>query len=137
LWLDEHEWLYTLLKSTANVSPTFRFPDLISACISLVLADEAAPERVFDHLGRSLVLRDPRTPRRREHVWREQYEQLRAVQLSVANRHPHPMFQLDQLMTACVVLVRGGERPVERVLEQARRNTASRVKRSQHSRTPA
>jgi hypothetical protein len=137
LWLDHHEWLYTLLKSTANVSPTFRFPDLISACISLVLADEAAPERVFDHLGRSLVPRDFRTPRRREHVWREQYERLRTLQLSVSNRHPHPMFQLDRLTTACVALVRTPERPVERLLEHARRNTAGRATRSQYSRTPA
>ena len=31
LWLEEHEWLYGLLRSSDNVSPTFRFPDLISA----------------------------------------------------------------------------------------------------------
>ncbi|MDP3323400.1 MAG: hypothetical protein Q8S71_07640 [Hydrogenophaga sp.] len=28
LWLDEHVWLYKLLRSENNVSPTFRFPDL-------------------------------------------------------------------------------------------------------------
>jgi len=28
LWLDEHDWLHGLLHSNANVSPTFRFPDL-------------------------------------------------------------------------------------------------------------
>jgi hypothetical protein len=28
LWLDEHDWLYSLLHSKDNVSPTFRFPDV-------------------------------------------------------------------------------------------------------------
>jgi hypothetical protein len=40
LWLEEHEWLYGLLRSSDNVSPTFRFPDLISACVSLVFAQD-------------------------------------------------------------------------------------------------
>ena len=31
LWLEEHDWLYRLLRSEDNVSPTFRFPDLIAA----------------------------------------------------------------------------------------------------------
>ena len=66
LWLEEHEWLYSLLRSDDNVSPTFRFPDLISACVSLVFADEDAAPRIFDFLGTQLVLRSPHTPRRRE-----------------------------------------------------------------------
>lgn len=35
LWLEEHAWLVALLKSEHNVSPTFRCPDLISACVAL------------------------------------------------------------------------------------------------------
>ncbi len=93
-----------------NVSPTFRFPDLISACVSLVFVQDDAPARIFDFLGTQLVLRPPLTPRRRESMWRPQYDLLLAVQRSPANRHPNPKFQLDQLTTACVALCRQFER---------------------------
>ena len=42
LWLEEHDWLYGLLRSEDNVSPTFRFPDLISASVSLVFTHQDA-----------------------------------------------------------------------------------------------
>jgi hypothetical protein len=126
LWIDEHDWLHAVLKSPHNVSPTFRFPDLISACIALVFAEPQGKERIFGYLGKELVLRDPRTPRRREYVWRDQFELLRGLQLSLANRHPNPMFQLDQLTTACVALARRSEAASARVLQQARINMAHR-----------
>ena len=129
LWLDEHEWLYGLLRSSDNVSPTFRFPDLISACVSLVFAQDDAPARIFDFLGSQLVLRTPATPRRRESMWRQQYDLLLVVQRSPANRHPHPKFQLDQLTTACVALCRQLERADTLVLQQARLNMADRSTR--------
>ena len=129
LWLEEHEWLYGLLRSSDNVSPTFRFPDLISACVSLVFAQGDAPGRIFDFLGSQLVLRTPSTPRRRESMWRQQYDLLLAVQRSPANRHPHPKFQLDQLTTACVALCRQLERADTLVLQQARLNMADRSTR--------
>ena len=129
LWLEEHEWLYGLLRSSDNVSPTFRFPDLISACVSLVFAQDDAPVRIFDFLGSQLVLRTPVTPRRRESMWRQQYDLLLAVQRSPANRHPHPKFQLDQLTTACVALCRQLERADTLVLQQARLNMADRSAR--------
>ncbi len=84
LWLEEHEWLYGLLRSEDNVSPTFRFPDLISACVSLVFLHDDAATRIFDFLGTQLVLRSPLTPRRRESMWRQQYDLLLAVQRSPA-----------------------------------------------------
>src|SRR6186713_250806 len=94
LCLQEHEWLYTLLKSEHNTSPTFRYPDLISACVSIVFANNDASGRIFDFLGSELVLRQPDSPRRRESMWIEQYALLQALQRSRANRHPHPKFQL-------------------------------------------
>jgi hypothetical protein len=133
LWLEEHDWLHALQRSPQNVSPTFRFPDLISACVSLVFADAAAGARIFAYLGQELVLRDPRTPRRREYLWREQFQMLRALQMSEANRHPNPMFQLDQLTTACVALVRQSDAAAEQVLRQARRNVALRTARRRES----
>ena len=129
LWLEEHEWLYAMLRSEDNVSPTFRIPDLISACVSLVFMHDDAATRIFDFLGTQLVLRPPQTPRRRETMWRQQYELLLAVQRSPANRHPNPKFQLDQLTTACVALCRRHSEPEALVLRQARLNMADRSAR--------
>ncbi|PKO39616.1 MAG: hypothetical protein CVU33_04595 [Betaproteobacteria bacterium HGW-Betaproteobacteria-6] len=133
LWLEEHDWLYGLLRSEENVSPTFRFPDLISACVSLVFAHQDAAERIFRYLGRELVLRAPQTPRRRESMWRQQYQFLLELQLSPANRHPNPKFQLDQLTTACVALCRGWDASGAGVLQQARRNMATRAHHERES----
>jgi hypothetical protein len=59
LWLEEHDWLYGLLRSDDNVSPTFRFPDLISASVSLVFAHHDAPRSYLpvsrDRTGSSLA----------------------------------------------------------------------------------
>jgi hypothetical protein len=129
LWLEEHEWLYGLLRSDDNVSPTFRFPDLISACVSLVFLHDGAAGRIFEFLGTQLVLRPPLTPRRRESMWRQQYDLLLAVQRSPANRHPNPKFQLDQLTTACVALCRQLDEADSIVLRQARLNMAERSAR--------
>ena len=126
LWLEEHEWLYGLLRSSDNVSPTFRFPDLISACVSLVFAQDDAAQRIFDFLGSQLVLRAPATPRRRESMWRQQYDLLLAVQRSPANRHPHPKFQLDQLTTGCIALARMDDPTGACTLRHARINIARR-----------
>ena len=129
LWLEEHEWLYSLLRSDDNVSPTFRFPDLISACVSVVFMHDDAAARIFDFLGTQLVLRSPQTPRRRESMWRQQYDLLLAVQRSPANRHPNPKFQLDQLTTACVALCRVRDDADALVLRQGRLNMAERSAR--------
>lgn len=134
LWLEEHDWLFTVLRSDGNVSPTFRFPDLISACVSLVFLHDDAAERIFDFLGTQLVLRPPLTPRRRESMWRAQYQLLLAVQRSPANRHPNPKFQLDQLTTACVALCQAQEGDGSLVLRQARLNTAERAARERQAR---
>lgn len=126
LWIEEHEWLYRLLRSEENVSPTFRFPDLISACVSSVFVQKDASARVFKFLGTELVLRSPVTPRRRESMWRQQYQLLLDLQRSPANRHPNPKFQLDQLTTACVALCRAEDPSGAGILQQARRNMAER-----------
>lgn len=129
LWLEEHNWLYRLLRSEDNVSPTFRFPDLISASVSLVFTYQDAPCRIFRFLGTELVLRPPETPRRRESMWRHQYQLLLDLQRSPANRHPNPKFQLDQLTTACVALCRAEDSSGAGILQQARCNMAERSHR--------
>jgi len=126
LMAEEHAWLYELLQSPQNRSPTFRFPDLISACVAIALAMPSGVNALFNYLGRQLVLRDPQTTRRREAMWRPQYEQLQTLQRSAANRHPHPKFQLDLLTTACVALCREADPSGESVLKRARLNMAER-----------
>lgn len=133
VWSEEHDWLYALLKSEQNVSPTFRLPDLISACVSLVFTEENAVERIFAFLGTELVLRVPPNPRRRESMWLPQYALLLAVQQSPANRHPHPRFQLDQFTTACVALSRQADPLGASVLRQARINMAERISKRRES----
>ena len=129
LWLDEHTWLYRLLRSEDNVSPTFRFPDLISASVSLVFTEHDAAAHIFRFLGSELILRSPQTPRRRESMWRQQYQLLLELQRSPANRHPNPKFQLDQLTTACVALCRAWDASGAGILQQARHNIAERSSR--------
>ena len=109
------------------MSPTFRLPDLISASVSLVFTHQDAPKRIFQFMGSELVLRSPQTPRRRESMWRQQYQLLLELQRSPANRHPNPKFQLDQLTTACVALCRGLDQSGDGILLQARRNMAARA----------
>lgn len=126
LWLDEHEWLYTLLKSEQNVSPTFRFPDLISACVAIVFDGRDPADRIFEFLWSELVLRPPNSVRRREAMWRPQYELLLELQKAPRNRHPNPKFQLDHFTTACVALVKRDGYGPEPILQRARMNMAER-----------
>jgi hypothetical protein len=128
LWLEEHAWLYDILKNPTNRSPTFRFPDLISASVSVTLALPEGSHGLFAYLGTQLVLRDPATARRKETMWRPQYEQLQALQRSPANQHPHPKFQLDQLTTAAVALARETDPSGALILKYARLNMVERAR---------
>lgn len=126
VWVQEHDWLYALLQSTMNVSPKFRVPDLISACVSQLFADDHASDRLFSYLGAELIMRAPATSRRKESMWRPQYEQLQALQRSPANRYPNPQFQLDQLTTACIALACRDDRSGAATLRHARINIVRR-----------
>jgi hypothetical protein len=128
LWLEEYAWLHDVLKSNQNVGPVFRFPDLISGCVSLVFSKADAARQIFGFMGAELVARPPNTVRRRESMWRQQYELLLELQRSPANRHPNPKFQLDHLTTACVALSRLTDGSGALVLQQARLNMANRTK---------
>lgn len=126
LWLTEHEWLYELLRSERNVAPRFRMPDLISACVSQLFAKGDASHRLFGFLGSELILREPASVRRREVMWQPQYAQLQSLQLSAANRYPHPQFQLDQLTTGSVALARVEDPTGACTLRHARINIVRR-----------
>ncbi len=126
LWMEEHNWLYVLLRSGDNVSPTFRIPDLLSACVAIVFTRDDAVERIFGFLGTDLVMRSPTTPRRRESLWRPQYELLHDLQCSPVNKHPNPKCGLDQITTACVALCEQADPSGAAVLGQARHNMVER-----------
>jgi len=133
LWLQEHDWIFAVLKSEQNISPTFRIPDLVSACVSIVFSNQGAADQIFDFLGTELVMRHPSTPRRRESIWRAQYDLLLALQRSPLNRHPNPKFQLDQLTTACVALCRRIDPAGGKLLAQSRINMAGRSARKKEA----
>ena len=133
VWTDEYDFLRSLYDSADNTSPKFRFPDLISACVSLVFRDDNAAELIFDYLRSELVLRNPDTTRRREAMWKAQYNLLLGLQRSRGNKHPYPQFQLDQFTTACVALVRLAGDAQRRIFDQARKNTAERAGRKEPS----
>lgn len=126
VWVEEHDWLYALLQSGLNVSPKFRLPDLISACVSQLFADDHGSQRLFAYLGAELIMREPTTSRRKESMWRPQYEQLQTLQRSPANRYPNPQFQLDQLTTACVALASRDDGSGAATLRHARINIVRR-----------
>ena len=127
LWLEEHDWLFTVLRSEGNVSPTFRFPDLLSACIELVLSSTESLTRLQLFLSTELGARDPKAPRRSCHVWRRQFDEMLREHRAAWNSHPNPKFELDAIATGCVAVVRAEHDPVRRVLTQARLNYAART----------
>lgn len=131
VWAEEHHWLHGLFKSSANVAPTFRFPDLISACVTLAFTAPAGSAQLFTYMRTRLALRDQRAGGlRKEDMWRQQYQLLLAAQRSPDNQHPNPNFQLDQFTTACIALARARDEGGTPVLHQARLNLAERTSES-------
>ena len=127
VWMHEHDWLHSVYASHANQSPTFRFPDLLSACIELVLSRTESLARLQLFLGTELGARDPKAPRRSCHVWRRQFDELLREHRAAWNSHPNPKFELDAIATGCVAVVRAEHDSVRRVLTQARLNCAARA----------
>lgn len=127
LWLPEYDWISSLSKAPENNFPAFRFPDLVSACVAMVSAQDDGAARLFRYLATVQVLRDPRMPRRDTEIWRQQFEQLQALQRSPANRFPNPRFQLDHLTTGCVALIQAGDPKGMSVYNQARQNLKERA----------
>lgn len=130
LWLPEYEWIAGLAKSPENNFPAFRFPDLVSACVSLICGEVEGAQRLFRHLSTTQLQRDPKLPRRDTEVWRDQFEQLQTLQRSPANRFPNPRFQIDHLATGCVALVQSEDSSGVGVYKQARLNLKERAQRT-------
>ena len=128
VWLPEHDWLHTVFACSENQAPTYRFPDLLSACVALVLAQVESIAQLQQFLITELSTRDPKCPRRTCHVWNRQFDDLLAAHRAPWNSHPNPKFDLDAIATGCVAVVRSGIEPIERTLRQARVNVITRAR---------
>jgi hypothetical protein len=126
VWLCEHDWLHAVFKVASNHSPRFRLPDLLSACVALVLANDSRRKGLVDYLVTQLTTRDRSCPRRSCDIWIEQFEQLEEAHGQSWNRFPNPKFDLDQIATGCVAVVMGWPDAGETVLQQARNNLLAR-----------
>jgi hypothetical protein len=114
LWPDEHLWLYALMRCSSNVAPTFRFPDLISACVTQVFSQANPAPRIFHYLRTQLIQRDPQSARLRERMWRAQDAPLLDL-------------QRDPFTTTCVALCRLDDDSGATVFRFARQNMVQRA----------
>src|SRR5262249_49852910 len=124
--LVEWEFLRALYQSAENASPKFSIPDLVSACVSLVFSERLDAKTImFEFVRTDLTLRKCELKRKRcpIDIWRAQYEMLRGLQVSSDNRYPNPKFDLGDLTTACVALVKGYVDAQPKILDQARKNS--------------
>lgn len=126
VWLPEFNWLHHVATSDLNVAPAFRLPDLLGACVSLILQHSDDANRIFGYLHTHLMHRSADTPRRRVDLWPSHHEQLAQIQRSSINQYPHPRFQMDQLTTACVALVCLDDPEGASVLRRCRLNLSLR-----------
>lgn len=130
---EEFEFLRGLFNSPGNASPRFRFPDLISACVSVVFNTFEKPgETIFKFLKTTLLDRNKggRPACRKEEIWQPQFLLLRQLQGSKENRHPNPGWQLGDFTTACVALVMQSAISEVCIFDQARQNSVARARRS-------
>lgn len=127
VWEQEHAWLYSVFKSPRNTCPKFRFPDLLAACISLVVGAAGAHRRLVEFMVTDLTSRDPSSKRRNCDVWIAQFEQLMTFHRGPLNRFPNPRFDLDHITTACVAIARQQPFGEAAVLAEARRNLLART----------
>ena len=127
VWVEEHGWLHRIFKSPDNTSPKFRFPDLLSACVSLSVTSDEGQRRLVEYLVTQLTRRDPRTERRSCDIWSAQFDQLMQAHRAPWNRFPNPMFELDHLTTACVAIAMALPDSETVVLRQARLNLLARA----------
>ena len=127
VWEQEHAWLHSVFKSPRNTLPKFRFPDLLAACISLVVGAADAHLRMVEFMVTELTARDPSSKRRNCDVWVSQFDQLMDFHRGPLNRFPNPKFDLDHIATACVALAQQHPFGEAAVLTEARRNFRARV----------
>ena len=128
VWIEEHDWLHRLYKSSNNTSPKFRIPDLLSACVALALLHPENQRLVVEYLTTRHALRDPRCPGRSCEIFPAQFEQVLDAHRAAWNRFPNPMFEIEHILTGCVAVAMSMSNGGELVLRQARDNLIARSK---------
>jgi hypothetical protein len=128
VWELEHARLYALYRAPQNTFPKFRFPDLLSACVSLVFGNAEGQSRLVEFLTMELLQRDPGAARRSCDIWSAQFHQLMAARGASWNRFPNPMFDLDHIATAGVAVAMCSPFGQDVVLCEARTNLRARTK---------
>ena len=128
VWIEEHDWLHRLYKSSTNTSPKFRIPDLLSACVALALLQPENQRLVVEYLTTRHALRDPRCPGRSCEIFPAQFEQVLDAHRAAWNRFPNPMFEIEHILTGCVAVAMSMSNGGELVLRQARDNLIARSK---------
>lgn len=131
----EHDWLHaSVYRHADNRSPRFRMPDLLSACVSLAIGQASDGAELLNRLVGDIARR-PLSACRSCDIWQPQFELLMRAHRAAWNEFPHPKFELDQLTTACVAIVRAGAdlsagdaAVAVRVLGQARCNYLLRMR---------
>ncbi|WOB11143.1 hypothetical protein [Piscinibacter gummiphilus] len=126
VWVDEHDWLHSVFRSPRNTAPRFRLGDLLSASITIALRDAERQKSLVSYLDEEFSTRDQRTERRTVHVWQAQFDLLQTAHRASWNAAPNPMFDLDHLATACVVIARRQPDALNELLSQARNNFIAR-----------
>lgn len=128
VWEHEHARLYELYRAPQNTFPKFRFPDLLSACVSLVFGSAEGQSRLIEFLTMELLQRDPGATRRSCDIWSAQFHQLMAARGASWNRIPNPMFELDHIATGCVAVAMQAPFGQDAVLCEARTNLRARTR---------
>jgi hypothetical protein len=126
VFYEEFRCVKALYLDADNYAPQFSATDLISAYISLAFTLDNPEGLIFTYLHTELLLRDQRTPRRQEEIWKPQYQLLRTLQRSPLNCDPHPHFTLDHFTTACIAIVVKKGVAKHSIFGQARKNTVAR-----------
>jgi hypothetical protein len=96
--------------------------------VALTARNEDGRATLLPFLETKLALRNPRTPRRSCDIWRTQFDLLLRAHRAAWNQFPNPMFQLDELATACVAVARLLPDTEGAVLRQARFKLIARSK---------
>lgn len=130
IWIEEYGWLNRLFKSPGKKSPTLRFPDLLSACVSPAFRVTPCEHRLIQYLVVQLTLRNPTTERRSCDIWALQYEPVMLAHRAPWNRFPNPMCVLSQITMACMAMAMSLANGYAVVLAPARVNPSDDATRS-------
>jgi hypothetical protein len=123
---EEHDWLVSLYRCSANEHPKFRVADLLGACISLVSCSLDRQTKLLHYLCTEYVRRPTRGTTRRCEIWPAEFDLLVELHRARWNVSPNPRWDYDQLATGCVAVAAREDHSQSAVLAEAREILARR-----------